>query len=84
MCGGEPTLMDVQMPVMNGLDATRAIRQVHRRRGRHTPIVAMPAHTMRGDRERCLDAGMDDCVSKAVAASDLRRAIAPVTAQKAQ
>jgi CheY-like chemotaxis protein len=69
-------LMDVQMPGMNGLDATAAIRLDDRARGRHTRIVAMTAHAMLGDRERCLDAGMDGYLSKPIRPEELRRVLA--------
>ena len=59
-------LMDMQMPVMNGLDATRAIRDRERGTHRHVPIVAMTANAMSGDKERCLEAGMDGYVSKPI------------------
>ena len=66
-------LMDVQMPRMDGFEATRRIRHVDRERDRHVPIVALTAHAMKGDRERMLQAGMDDYLAKPVQAEDLYR-----------
>jgi len=64
-------LMDVQMPEMDGFEATRALRERERRTGAHVPVVALTAHAMKGDRERCLAAGMDGYVAKPVEAEQL-------------
>lgn len=59
-------VMDVQMPVMDGLTATRIIRERESGTGRHTPIIAITAHAMAEDKDLCLDAGMDDYISKPI------------------
>jgi PAS domain S-box-containing protein len=68
-------LMDVEMPEMGGFEATALIRGQERATGRHVPIIAMTAHAMKGDRERCLAAGMDGYVSKPVRPDELGQAI---------
>jgi signal transduction histidine kinase/DNA-binding response OmpR family regulator len=68
-------LMDVQMPEMDGFAATAAIRSQEKITGSHVAIVAMTAHAMKGDRERCLDAGMDDYISKPISQQDLKAVI---------
>jgi CheY-like chemotaxis protein len=61
-------LMDVQMPDLDGIEATAAIREREKTTGTHTPIVALTAYTMKGDRERCLAAGMDTYINKPIEA----------------
>ncbi len=78
--------MDVQMPEMDGLEATAAIRSWEGTTGTHIPIVAMTAHAMKGDRERCLDAGMDGYTSKPIRIKELAHVIsklAPTISTKA-
>jgi CheY-like chemotaxis protein len=67
--------MDCQMPEMDGFEATAAIRKLEEATRRHTPIVALTANAMTGDRERCLDCGMDDYVSKPFDVKALQRLI---------
>jgi PAS domain S-box-containing protein len=69
--GFDLVLMDLEMPEMNGFEATQAIRDRERRTRRHLPIVALTAHAMQGDRERCLAAGMDGYLAKPVDGHEL-------------
>ncbi|RPI88023.1 MAG: sensor histidine kinase, partial [Planctomycetaceae bacterium] len=74
-------LMDVQMPDVDGLEATRQIRALEEQTGDHVPIVAMTAQALQGDREKCLDAGMDDYLTKPVRSQQLYETIAAVLAR---
>jgi two-component system, sensor histidine kinase and response regulator len=71
-------LMDVQMPEMDGITAARKIRESEQSKPYHLPIIAMTAHAMKGDRERCIAAGMDGYVSKPISSQLLKEAIASV------
>ena len=68
-------LMDVHMPVMDGFQSTSAIRQKEKGNGAHIPIIALTASAMKGDRERCIDAGMDGYVSKPLKSEELFQVI---------
>ena len=75
-------LMDIQMPEMDGLQATVEIRAREGERGKHIPIVAMTAHAMAGDRERCLDSGMDGYIAKPIHPGELMALITGISAQR--
>jgi CheY-like chemotaxis protein/HPt (histidine-containing phosphotransfer) domain-containing protein len=72
-------LMDIQMPEMDGFEVTKLIRQREITNGGHIPIVAVTAHAMQGDRERCLAAGMDDYISKPIRSRSLSSVIQNLT-----
>lgn len=73
-------LMDVQMPVMDGLEATCRIREIEKQTGGHVPIIAMTANTSPQDRQMCLQAGMDDHIAKPVEISKLFAALQRISA----
>jgi CheY-like chemotaxis protein len=81
VCNGtvDLVLMDVQMPVMDGLESTAAIRRHELASASHIPIIAVTAHAMQGDKERFLAAGMDAYISKPIERAELLQAIAAVT-----
>jgi len=80
--GFDLVLMDIQMPRMDGFEATAAIRESEKLTGGHIPIVAMTAHALVGDRERCIASGMDGYVSKPIRTSELFATIERVLGDK--
>ena len=76
-------LMDVQMPELDGFQATAVIREKERGSGLHIPIIAMTAHAMKGDKERCLAAGMDGYISKPIRAESLVHVIEEMVSETA-
>jgi len=73
--GVDLVIMDVQMPEMDGFEAAAHIRKVEEATLQHVPILAMTAHAMKGDKEKCMAAGMDGYLSKPIRPDDLHRAI---------
>ena len=79
VCSYDLILMDVRMPNVDGYQATRAIRSKEENTGVHIPIIALTAHAMQGDRERCLQAGMDAFLTKPIQIAELQRTIQELT-----
>jgi len=77
----DAVFMDCQMPIMDGYTATEKIRELERSTGVHTPVIAMTAHAGSTDRQRCLDAGMDDFLTKPISVQDLRRVLSELDEQ---
>jgi CheY-like chemotaxis protein len=75
-------LMDVSMPKMSGLEATVAIRDLEVESGMHVPIIGVTAHALKGDRERCIDAGMDDYLPKPISPKALLGKVARWAGEK--
>src|SRR2546427_5416701 len=75
-------LMDIQMPKMDGFQATAAIRQREKISGRHIPIIAMTGYAMKGDRQRCLDNGMDAYICKPIRSQELFEIVESFTPAK--
>ena len=71
----ELVLMDIQMPVMDGMEAVTRLREEERRTGAHVPVIALTAHAMKDDEAQCIAAGMDGYVSKPIDPADLYAAI---------
>jgi two-component system sensor histidine kinase/response regulator len=70
--------MDIQMPGMDGFEATAAIREKEKSTGKYIPIVAMTAHALKGDQDRCMAVGMDGYVSKPIRSTDLFAVMEPL------
>jgi CheY-like chemotaxis protein len=76
-------LMDIQMPVMDGFEATAELRRREKLTGGYTPVLALTANAMQGDRDRCLSAGMDGYVTKPINKGELLQSIAEAVASRA-
>ena len=77
-------IMDVSMPEMNGLDATLAIREIEGETGQHVPIIGLTAHALKGDREHCLESGMDDYLPKPISVENLLGSIEALLGSEAK